>query len=110
MEALRTKRVLFLGEQDGVGERELKAKLSECFSVDGGVESAYLARVSFAEVPMSQVALCLKGGEEQVPALVECVGKTFKKLFKTTQHLDIFFLSEAQLKEITLVAKPFYTA
>jgi hypothetical protein len=109
MQTTQTKKVLFLGEQDGIGERELKTKLAECFSIDDGVESAYLARVSFAEVPMPQVALCLKGGKDKAAALVECAGRVFSKLFKTTKHLDILFLSDAQVTEITRVAKPFYS-
>ena len=68
-----------------------------------------MARVSFAEVPMPQVALCVRGGEHQKAVLVECVGSIFSKLFKTSLHLDILFLSEDQVSEITRVAKPFYT-
>jgi hypothetical protein len=104
---VKTKRVLFLGEQDGVAERELKAKLVECLSGKNGVQAAYLVRVSYAEVPEPQVALYLSGGDEQAHALVECVGQAFSGLFKTTQHLDILFLSHTQVVEVQRVAKPF---
>jgi hypothetical protein len=109
MQQFKTKKVLFLGEQDGVGERALKARLRICFADDGGVDVAYLARVSFAETPKPQVALCLKGLEERAKLLIGCVGKAFNELFGSTQHLDILFLSETQLAEITLVARPFYS-
>jgi hypothetical protein len=110
VEQRKTRQILFLGEQDGVGERALKIALSECFSINGKVDSAFLVRVSFTEVPMPQVALCVKGNDDESAPLVECVGKVFSKLFKTTQHLDILFLSDAQLAEVTRVAKPFYSA
>lgn len=110
MEQRKTGQILFLGEQDGVGERALKMALSECFSTNGRVDSAFLARVSFTEVPMPQVALCVKGKDDETSSLVECVGRVFGKLFKTTQHLDILFLSDTQLAEVTRVAKPFYSA
>jgi hypothetical protein len=110
MQSRRTERVTFLGEQDGVPERALKAMLSDYFSVDGNIQEAYLARVSFAEAPAPQVALCLRGNEETAPDLVDRVGRAFAKLFKTTEHLDILFLTAAQLTQITRVAKPFYPA
>lgn len=110
MQSLKTKHVLFLGEQDGAGERELKSKLVECFSNGAGVELAFLARVSFSEVPAPQVALCVKGDKKYAQSVVDCVGRIFATLFKTTQHLDILYLTDLQVPEIKRVASPFYQA
>jgi len=109
MEELKTSRVLFLGEQDGPVERELKTNLIEnCLISNRSVLSAYLARVSYQEMPGSTVALCFWGGKENAAAIVECVGATFRRVFRSTEHLDIFFLDESQLQAIYKVAKPFY--
>jgi hypothetical protein len=108
MDQRKTERVLFLGEQDGAAEQALKQALAECFSLRGDVLAAYLARVSFWETPGPQVALCIRGTGDISGDLVECAGKIFSGLFKTSEHLDILFLSEAQVLEISSVARPFY--
>jgi hypothetical protein len=111
MEELKTSRVHFLSEQDGPSEQQLKTKLIECCLLSKtDVSSAYLARVSYRETPGLTVALCLRGGKKNAAAIVECVGATFRRVFRSTEHLDIFFLDESQLKEIDKVAKPFYVA
>ena len=104
-------RVLFLGEQDGVVERKLKAKLvGACLENCARVRSAYLVRVSYENSPGVNVALCVRGDENAATTLVECVGARFRELFGATQHLDVLFLSEEQLVAIDRVAKPFYTS
>jgi hypothetical protein len=111
MEDLKTSRVLFLAEQDGPVERELKTNLIEnCLISHRSVSSAYLARVSYEETPGSTVALCLWGGIGNSAAIVECVGATFRRQFNVTQHLDVLFLDELQLQAIDKVAKPFHVA
>jgi hypothetical protein len=111
MEKLMTSRVLFLGEQDGVVERELKAYLVEhCFASQRAVSSAYLARVSYQETPGPAVALCLWGGKENAAAIVESIGAAFRRQFNAAEHLDIFFMDELQRQAIDKVAKPFYVA
>jgi len=108
LKPFRTKKIVFLGEQDGPAERELKFKLAECLSSYENVDSAFLARISLREISTPQVALCLNGGENNALELVECVGKVFGRLFKTTQHLEVVFLTKEQLEEIKRVAKSFY--
>jgi hypothetical protein len=109
METHSTQRIIFLGEQDGTVERALKSALCELFATCPVVESAYLARVSFHETPAPQVALCLSGGNQNAPALVESIGGIFKGIFRTTEHLNIVFLSQAQVIEAERVAQPFYS-
>jgi hypothetical protein len=110
MEPLKTARVLFLGEQDGEIERELKKQLSGCFSRSILVSFAYLVRTSYKETPGANVALCILAKTANRTELLPCVEEVFRRLFHPTQHMDTLFLSEAQLQEINKVAKPFYTA
>jgi hypothetical protein len=105
-----TKKILFLGDQDGVIERELKARLTNCFTSKQTVSSAYLVRVSYEEAPGPLIALCIRCGEKPAMELAECSGKIFGSLFDPREHLDILFLSEAQVAEIDKIAKPFYAA
>jgi SseB protein C-terminal domain len=108
MESIKTQKAIFLGEQDGPTERLLKTELAKFFVLNQEIISAYLARVSYVEVPGPQVALCLRGGEQNAQDLVQGIGKVFSRLFNPTHHLDILFLSEVQRESIDRVAKPFY--
>lgn len=108
MEKFNIRKALFLGEQNGVIESELKDGFCHCFSRDSSIELAYLVRVSYADTPTPQVALCLKGNKNAIHSL-ECAGEVFTEIFSATEHLDMFFLSDAQIKEINRVAKPFYS-
>jgi hypothetical protein len=108
MNRLRAQKIIFLGEQDGAIEQELKNVLSRYLSGIPNVSAAYLARVSYAESPQPKVALCLSGGSEDALGLVTSIQGLFSKRFSATQSLDILFLSEPQLTVINFVAKPFY--
>ena len=108
MDSIHSKRVLFLGEQDGSVEQQLKEQVISCFSSIGGVASAYLVRVSYAETNAPFVALCLAGDKTKHRTIAECIGGVFKALFAPTVALDIVFLSSLQVAEIEKVAKPFF--
>ena len=108
MDSIRSKRVLFLGEQDGPVEQQLKAGVISCFTSIGGVVGAYLVRVSYEETDASFVALCLLGDATKHRSVAECVGGIFKTLFAPTVPLDIAFLSDSQVAEIQKVARPFF--
>jgi hypothetical protein len=110
MERRRSAKILFLGEQDGDIERELKKQLSGCFSGSVHVSYAYLVRTSYSETPGVTVALCIFAKAANRTELLPCIEQVFRGLFHPTQHIDILFLSKVQLQEITKVAKPFYTA
>jgi hypothetical protein len=109
VQSIRTARILFLGEQDGAIERELKAELSNCLVADGCVSSAYLAQVSYGDAPGQHVALCLRGQGPDAARLIARIEAIFRRRFNATQHLDIVFLSKAQMSEIKRVATPFYS-
>jgi SseB protein C-terminal domain len=101
---------LFLGEQRGDVERELKKRLSEYFSRSTSVSCAYLVRASYKETPGINIALCILAKLQSRNELLPAIEQVFGGLFHATQHMDILFLSKVQLQEINKVAKPFYTA
>ncbi len=108
MDQFRSLKVLFLGDQDGAYERQLKMNLCRFLASAPQVSMAYLARVSYQETPGPCVTLCLLGGRGNAAKLVERVGVVFKELFDGKEHLDILFMSDIQAREIEKVAKPFY--
>lgn len=110
MEPLRSAKILFLGEQDGDTERELKKQLSRCFFGSIHVSYAYLVHMSYSETPGVNVALGIFAKAANHIELLPCIEQVFRGLFHPTQHIDTVFLSETQLQEINKVAKPFYTA
>jgi hypothetical protein len=110
MESRKSAKIVFLGEQDGKVERELKQQLSECFSGSIHVSYAYLVRSSYEETLGVNVTLGIFAKSSNCSELIPCFEQVFRGLFRPTQHLDILFLSESQLQEINEVAKPFYTA
>jgi hypothetical protein len=100
--------LVFLAEQDGPPERELKAELVDLFKRNINLHSAFLVRVRYSNSQDINVALCL-GPMREDPELVASVGAVFHKMFGTHEHLDIVFLTPEQQLEITNVAKPFYS-
>lgn len=100
--------ITFVGEQDGSIERELKRHWIEYFNTDVNVNLAALARVIYEGSSERKVALCIRADHADRRALVEKVTLNFKKLFKSTESLDVIFLSEEQERKLLAVAKPFY--
>lgn len=108
MESFRAPNIFFIGEQEGQAERALKARLVARFQSDIHVVEAYLVRLRYSETMEPKVALCVAAGDEVRSEVVESVGSEFRKMFKTTESLDILFLSPEQQKQIKSVACPFY--
>ena len=100
--------VVFLGEQDGPPERDLKAKLSEFFVRNGTVHAAYLAIVQYPGSNAHHVAVCMKATAVDDPALAEEVGSAFRALFGGHEHLDILFLKGLQEVQLARVCRPFF--
>lgn len=105
---LHVQQVTFLCEQDGNIEREMKRHWVNYFKSDVHVAVAYLAKVRYGDSPEQKVALCLSADGTERRTLVERVSSDFRRLFKTTESLDIIFLSPEQQQRLLLVAKPFY--
>lgn len=98
----------FIGEQDGVPERELKERLADFFRRDQSVKAAYLARVAYGDPSRVSVALCLRTQFGPDHGLAEKVGKIFASMFGSHEHLDIVFPTIEQETTLTKVCEPFF--
>ncbi|HEX9483565.1 MAG TPA: enhanced serine sensitivity protein SseB C-terminal domain-containing protein [Gemmatimonadaceae bacterium] len=101
-------RIEFVGEQDGEGERRLKAELLPLLAQYAEIERAYLARIGFQPGDASSVALCLitRHGDNQ--ALVRRIDEVFKRLVPANVFLDVAFLTALQEEDVNRVCRPFY--
>ena len=106
--ARRELRVEFLGEQDGVAERELKSALTPILAAHATIARAYLARVGFQPQEEVSVALCLAGPRDPAPGLLRDIQACFGTLFRAGAALDILALSAEQESDAKRVCSPFY--
>ena len=104
---IQVSKLRFLGEQDGVPERELKDRLVKFFQRDQRVLRAYLARVSYSDLPPPVVALCLRSEFGPSRGVAEKIGKIFASMFGGHEHLDIIFLDNEQEFELAKVCSSF---
>lgn len=100
----------FIGEQDGLPERELKERLAEFFKHDQSVRAAYLARVSYGDPSPVSVALCLRTQFGADPGMAEKIGRIFASMFGSHEHLDMVFLSPEQEAMLAKVCAPFFNS
>ena len=107
---MQVPQVIFLAEQDGPTERELKEQLVQFFVSSSAMKSAYLARISYDRSSAPVVALCLRAEAAQNHFVTEDVGSIFSSMFATAEHLDIVFLDELQEIELLKVCRPFFSA
>jgi hypothetical protein len=107
-EEIRVLKLRFLGEQDGVPERDLKRRLTGFFWRDRSILTAYLARVTYGEQSLAAVALCLRSKFGPDRGVAEKIGKIFASLFGDHEHLDIIFLADEQESELAKVCPPFF--
>jgi hypothetical protein len=103
------KAIRFVGEQDGVPERELKERVAPLLVGSGAVERAYLARVAYGSSSPEVVALCLRATRPE-DALLGEIGVVFASMFGRDQHLDMLFIDGDQDRELARVCPPFYKA
>jgi SseB protein C-terminal domain len=108
LESFKAGDVAFIKEKDGKVEVELKMRLVQRFRSNIHVAEAYLALVRYGHSPELKVALCLKADKDWREEIAKTVGREFREMFKTTESLDILFLSPEQQQAIAAVAKPFY--
>lgn len=97
----------FIGEQDGVPERDLKAQLSVCFSRRKLECRAYLVQVNYPAERQTRVALCLIGISDDTELGFE-IGAIFAKMFSNNDFLDTIYITPDQEILVGQVAKPFY--
>lgn len=106
--ALRVPEVSYVADQDGPVEQELKAWLTQTFLKTAGVKRASLARVRYGTSDKDEIALCISATVPDEETLVKTIGAHFAKVFATTAHLDILFLSKKEELEIQQACTPFY--
>ncbi|MDT8070746.1 MAG: enhanced serine sensitivity protein SseB C-terminal domain-containing protein [Terriglobia bacterium] len=104
-EELRVPGIIFLGEQDGGPERELKSALQNVFS-SLPVTEAFLADIRYENESESRVALCLVATEDE--KIVEAISRVFWNMFRSDVSLDLVFLDEKQREAIEQVCRCFY--
>jgi len=102
-----TKTLCFIGEQDGIPEREFKIRIVPLLARSGIVERCYLARVAYGSVPADVVALCLLAERPQDVLLRE-IGAVFASMFGRDQHLDILCIDRDQEQKLARVCPPFF--
>jgi len=107
IERRRERRIEFLGEQDGVPERELKALLVTELRRFPSVQGAYLARIGFAPDAAPSVALCLVPSSRDDREIVQAVNRVFASLFSSGQHLDVVFIDEQEEADLRRVCPSF---
>jgi hypothetical protein len=106
-DVLKVGDVYFWQEQNGDVEQKLKAQLLRVPAFKF-VTEAYLMRVRYPGSEVEQVALCLVAEADRHQQIVEDVLKTFRPMFKSTESLDILFLTEDQCQRIREVTGPFH--
>jgi hypothetical protein len=104
------RKILFLSEQDGPSEQVLKGCLTGYLSCVPAVELAYLVKVSHGESSGQHVALCLVGGTNDAPQIVQSAETMFQELFRSTEKLEVLFLTDEQRIRVSAIAEPFYKA
>jgi len=104
----RESRVLFLGEQDGAPEREFKDAALVAMQACQEVYALYLARVSYDEIKVVHIAICIKTANADQKFITTSIARIFATLFSTHEHLDVLFLSEDQEISLSKVCHPFY--
>ncbi len=100
--------IVFLAEQDGESERNLKAKLVSLFATSGKVLRAYLALVEYPAEKKRAVALCLVMNRALDVSYAQSIQQVFADMFNSEMSLDIFAVTPQQELELLRVCRPFY--
>jgi hypothetical protein len=104
----RARSIAFLAEHDGEPERELKSALTQVLQTRRNVSNAYLARVRYGNSGEIGVAVCLRTVSGVDHELVGELGKVFKNMFRSQEHMDIIFLEQNQEGELAKCCRPFF--
>jgi hypothetical protein len=100
--------VKFLGEQDGVPERELKVCFVELFRKQPTVERAYLVLAEHGDRKGVNVTLAMRCSSGDDHALIRKLANIFSSMFGSHEHLDVMFVKEDEERQLQGVCKPFY--
>ncbi|KAA6462898.1 enhanced serine sensitivity protein SseB [Acidobacteria bacterium AB60] len=103
-------KIHFLGELEGPPVQEFKHQLSAYLSCEHQIRKAFLVRINREESPKPRLALCLVGERTNAIELARTVGAIFKELFPGADNMEVVFLNDPQIREVTLLAQPFYVS
>jgi hypothetical protein len=103
---LEAQDIAFTGEQDGPVEQQLKEQLAQLFDRHPPVVQAFLARATIDGQPTVILGVHADAADES--GLAREVGAVFASIFNARQHLDIVFLSDTRLAEVSRVCGAFY--
>ena len=108
MESFTTPGIEFVGEQDGVPERRLKASLAAILSGHRSVRRAWLAQARYdGDVETVVLALLTDTGQDD-EELVGKVGEAFASIFNAAAWLDTVFPDSEHAAAVAKVCRPFY--
>jgi hypothetical protein len=99
--------IVFVGEQDGPAESQLKVQLARLFARHPGVAQAYLARATLDG--QTSVVLAARADGVDQSELARQVGTVFARIFNTRAHLDVLFLDAERQTQVSRVCPAFYT-
>jgi hypothetical protein len=95
-------------EQDGIPEREFKAKLVPVLRSFQVVEAAYLALIRYVGLQGERVALCLVSQDSHDSGLVTRIEAVLGDTFSSDVSLDIVFCSSSDAHAFEGRCKAFY--
>lgn len=104
----RTEQIVFVGQQDGPPERELKSRLVELFDGTPNVRAAYLAQVRYGDNVPIAIALCLCLNDVDGTDVVESASAIFAEMFGNDSRLDIVPIDKKQEVSLSRVCSAFY--
>src|SRR5262245_35414001 len=101
--------VRFVAEKQGQAECEFESRLLNYFNTSVHLKAAYLLLVRYGDSEKNRVALGLVADPAAHSDLANAAVFEFKQMFKTTESLDIIFLTPDQEQSAMSVARPFYS-
>lgn len=109
MDTANSSSIRFIGEQNGQAACALKQQLIRLFEGLEEIKLAYLADADY-EDGSSNVLLCLSSSLGEDSRLVPHIGRIFRAMFGTDQHLDVLFINENEAGQVAKVCQPFYVS
>jgi hypothetical protein len=105
---LASNKIHFLDELEGPPVQELKHQLCDYLSCEHEIRRAFLVRIKREASATPKLALCLVGERTNAIELARTVGAIFHELLPGAQNMEIVFLNDAEIREVSLLAQPFY--
>lgn len=106
-DTFETPPLVFGAPANDAAEQRLQAALMPLLQQHREVKRAYLARVNY-QGAAGGLILGLETSEADNEELVAAIGRVFAAQFDGSRHLDIIFLSDAQIAGIAKVCSPFH--